>query len=1056
MNRSRRLIFFCLFFVSGACGLIYEIVWSRLLVFVFGGTTFAITTVLACFMGGLALGSFLAGRFSHRLNRPARVYGLLEIGVGLYCLLIPLLLDLALPMYQALATVSGGSFFWLTAARVLVCALILIVPTALMGATLPLLSKAFVRRAGELGGAVARLYGINTIGAFVGCAGAGFLLLPAVGLSNSILLAALLNVSAGIVAVTLTGKRFPEQHPPEVGPAPDQPPVREATPVHAPSIRPGSLLWLYGLSGLAAMAYQVAWTRALILSMGASTYAFSAIVACFILGIALGSLLISPWIGRIRAPLGWAGLLEAIIGLSALLVAPLFGEMPGLVGRLSEATNATFEHILAIEILSVGGLLIVPTLCMGALLPLICAIYEASAARSDHPEPDGDSQARSPATGQTVGAVYAANTVGTIIGATVTGFVLIPWHLVGMQRTIITASTISILIGTVFVLREKPWRRLPVYAATGVVWVVGILLALISEPWSKTVMVSGPYLGRGANPGEVVFYREGIDTTVAVTRSQAHIYSLLVNGKADASTNTRDMRTQLLLGHLPLLLNPDATEVCVIGLGSGVTASAVLAHPVRIADVVEISSAVVAAAEYFSPANHEALRDPRLRLHRADGRNFLLVGDREYDVIVSEPSNPWISGIANLFTTQFFEIARSRLKPGGLHCQWFHAYSMKADDFAAVIKTMTAVFPYVQLWEASRNDYLIICSDAPIVIDVESTYLTFGRPRVSTTLSSILINDPIQLAHYYVADGRDLTPWTGAQESLVDDLPYLEFSAPRYLLRGEPAVIAKSLRTAGRPPLLAGSTDSLLNQEFLKTIGAAQRARESLIAASSGGPRRKRFESLLNAARCTPHDARILTAIDQQLKTMSRSASEQALVRIDDLYTRIAKAAPEIERIREGRPVRPDQQQWPLGRKITPISNPEFDVMIAEAKALMEARREAEAARKAAQIATRFPHNPTALHLAGVCALKAHGAEIATSYLLRAWVMRPGDPETSYYLAGVYCLRGDDDQALAFLETAISNGFDDRARIESSEMFERLRGDVRFQRLLADIRPAGK
>lgn len=1057
MNRSRQFVFLCLFFVSGACGLIYEIVWSRLLVFVFGGTTFAITTVLGCFMGGLAVGSYLAGRLSRRVDRPARVYGLLEIGIGLYCLLVPFLLDLALPMYQVLAKVSGESFFWLTAGRVLVCAVILIIPTGFMGATLPLLSKAFVQRADEVGGAVARLYGINTIGAFVGCGSAGFFLLPAVGLSRSILLAALLNISAGLVALWMARKPAQQgrvSKPRQEGGAD----AGQFAPEYVPAIRSGVLLLLYGLSGVAAMAYQVAWTRALILAMGASTYAFSAIVACFILGIALGSLLVSPWISKIRSPLAWAGLLEALIGVSALVVVPLFGEMPGLVKRLCESAGATFERILAIEVLSVFGLLVVPTLCMGALLPLVCAIYEASRARSELSEPGAAGDARSPSAGQSVGAVYASNTLGTIIGASVTGFILIPWSLVGMQRTIVIASALSGIIATAFVLSAKAWRRSLVYGAMCLVWLGGVAFASVLQPWSKAVMVSGPYLGRHVDAArEVIFYREGVDTTVAVVSARDGVRSLLVNGKPDASDGLPDMRMQLLSAHIAFLIKPAAADVCVIGLGSGVTAGAALAHPVERVDVVEISSAVVAAAEYFSRDNNNVLGDPRAALHRADGRNFLLLGDRKYDIILSEPSNPWISGVANLFTREFFEIARRRLNPGGLHCQWIHAYSMKAEDFAAVIKTVSAVFRHVQLWDTNFDDYVILGSDEPIVIDVESMHFTFQRPAVSDMLSFLYINDPMQLAYFYIADDRQLASWTEAQAPLTDDLPQLEFSAPRYLLRSEPAVIAKALCDVDGIPTLAGRADSLLNREFLKSVKLGRKAKEYLTVARSGGPGsfQRILDCFLQMARHAPNDWRMFRRIDSQLKAWRRAAPLEARVKMDELYLEVARAASWTSRIRENRVGERAQLLWPLGKRLEAVSSPERDSMIEEAKALFDGGREEQALKTAKQAVRIFPDDLATLRLTGVWTLKAHGPEIAIPYLLKAWIMRRGDPQTNYHLARAYCLRGDQDRALAFLEAAITNGFEDRAAVESSDAFGGLRADVRFQQLLARISGAG-
>ena len=1045
----RQPVFLLLFFVSGASGLIYEIVWSRLLVLVFGGTTFAITTVLACFMGGLALGSYLAGRFIERVRHAARLYGVLEICIGVYGLAVPILLGLALPLYRVLAGLFDESFVWLTVARVVVSGAVLLLPSALMGATLPLLSQAFARRSGGTGAAVARLYGINTLGAFVGCAAAGFGLLPVVGLSKSTLAAALLNISAGGVAILAAGAQH--RDPKAAAPLRADLPGQDATLGPPVTIGPRMLLVLYGLSGFAAMAYQVAWTRALILSMGASTYAFSAIVACFILGLGLGSLLIAPWVRKIRDPLSVAGGLEGGIALSALLVVPLFGEMPGLVQRLANSLEATFASVLTVEVLSVLGLLIVPTLCMGALLPLICSAYEAS--RFSEASARGGDGASS-AAGRSVGAVYASNTLGTILGAAVTGFVLIPWSIVGMQRTIALASVLSAAIGTVFVLRSSRRRAGRTRAAVAVGWVAVVVLLAVTDPWSRAVMVSGPYLGRsGATQTEVLFYREGIDTTVAVTGEGDNL-ALRINGKPDASNGVQDMHTQILLGQIPMLLKPDARRVGIIGLGAGVTAAAVLAHPVESVDVVEISSAVVEAADHFTEANRHALDDPRLRIHRADGRNFLLLSDRKYDVIISEPSNPWISGIANLFTAEFFEIARSRLAPGGIHAQWIHAYSMEVDDFAAIIATMAHVFGHVQLWGTGFDDYVILGSDQPIVVDIEGLYLAVGRPEVNAMLSSIFINDPMQMAHYYMADAADLETWLEGNEPLVDDRPRLEFSAPRYLVKGMALEIDWHLLSPEDTLELAGNPRTMLNREFRETVLRGREAKRYLYdarAAYQRGDYEEIFDAVPQAAANAPDDQRMLWLVGKMLQKVLDDGGEIHRPAVDEAYRKIAAVAPAILKFQKPTPGNPLQFSWPLGKPFPSIWDPDHDALLKRARELAEDGDALQAVATVKEAADRFPSSITALGMAGAWLLDVHGSEEALPYLLKAWIMRPQNPEAGFHLARAYSKRRDVERALDFLEEAIRLGFDDRARIEASLAFAPIATDPRFREMVGKL-----
>jgi spermidine synthase len=1041
MNRSRKLVFLCLFFVSGACGLIYEIIWSRLLVFVFGGTTFAISTVLSCFMGGLALGSFLAGRLSHKIDRPERTYGLLEIGIGLYCLAIPFLFDMALPVYKALADISSNSFFLLTTARVVVCGLMLLIPTTLMGATLPLLSKAFVRRPGQMGGAVARLYGINTIGAFAGCAAAGFILLPTIGLSRSILLAATLNILAGIVAIVIA------KGPIETDAAKEEkkkkPAIEKVMLECGPAIMPGALLWLYGLSGFAAMAFQVSWSRALILSMGASTYAFSAIVACFILGIAIGSLLISGMIKKMRSPLGIAGLMECLIGLSALLVAPFFGQMPSLVNKLSLGEDTSFTGILTIEILCVLGLLIIPTLCMGALMPVICVIFEAIKKSSARPS-----------AGKSVGTVYASNSLGTIIGSAMAGFIMLPF--IGMQWTIIIASALSGIIGAAFIINEKAWQKKKACMLIGVIWIAGISLGIFSPRWSREAMVSGPYLGREpGNIKDILFYEEGIDTTVAITASIEGSISLRVNGKPDASDSMVDAYSQIMLAHLPLTLKPDAEDVCVIGLGSGITSGAALSHSVKTVDTIEISKAVIKASEYFSHVTNEILKDPRMRIHRADGRNFLLMTDKKYDVIISEPSNPWISGVANLFTKEFFQLSKARLKPGGIHCQWIQSYSIKAEDFANVINTLKAVFEHLQIWEMAQNDYLIVCSDNQIPLDIEKIYFASQQPNIKSMMSNIKINDPMQLAHHYIAGYRDIRQWVEDKKILIDDRPHLEFSAPSYLLKDDCIKIAGTLDSHKGMPSLKGNQNSTLNAEFLERIRNSRMSRKILNVdfqlAYDRGDLAATLDSLLRIAALAPTDYRMIQYLDIALNDMRKTKNVSILPMIDEAYSRIGELTPMSKTFDEVSGEDNYHITWPFENIKKQYTDPEYKSLNDEVVKHFNDKDFEKALEKVKITASKYPYDATTQLRAGAWSLDLRDHEQAIGYLLKAWVIAPAEPNLNFNLARAYFRRGDIDRALYFLEIAFDNGYNDRSKIERSELFQGLKGDTRFMQLLSTL-----
>ena len=994
MHTGHKNIFLGLFFLSGACGLTYEIVWSRLLVLVFGGTTFAITTVLTCFMGGLALGSFLAGRRSSRAARPERVYGLLEIGIGLMALAVPVLLELSTGVYRALAGAVGDSFLLLTGARVLVSGFILLLPTTAMGATLPLLVSAFARHGKGGGGGVAVLYGANTLGAFVGCAGAGFFLLPKLGLSGSTLTAAVLNLAAGSVALLLA-RRSPRREPEaaaETGagearqvPSEAATAATESIAGSAPSalgrldvpskVGNRTLLALYALSGFAAMAYQVAWTRALILSLGSSTYSFSLIVSCYIFGLAVGSLGMSRWVDTLKRPLAVAGSLQGLIALGALFVVPLFGELPAVVARATGTEGASFSSVLWVEALWVFGLLVVPTLAMGALLPLICRIYDPA-----------DQQA-----GRSVGDVYAANTAGTIVGAAVAGFVLIPWSPIGMEHTIHLASGLNLLVGSAFLLAEKP-RKVLRYALAGGAWAAAVLAVGVTEPWSRERMVSGPYLGRDkAEEWDVVFYREGVDTTVAVEKlGDTGKLSLSVNGKPDASNILGDMPTQMLLGIIPALLRPAAREVCIIGLGSGMSVGSLLLFDVERVDVAEISQGVVEGSRYFDPDSHAPLDDPRVHLHRADGRNLLLLADRRYDMILSEPSNPWISGVSNLFTREFFELARSRLVPGGLHAQWIQGYTISPDDIAAILRTLGEVFPHYQVWEMSLNDYLVVASTEPLAIDMESLYFSFQHPPLQRELGRIYITNPLQLANHYITDREHLSPWLAEAEVLSDDHNFLEFDAPHFLLSETQHDIALAIYRLGAAPAFADDSDGVLEQIFTDVVERSRkrglRFREIPRAASEDMTAYVRaLNETITYART---DIRTLFAIAEQVQSLVESGAP-----VSGLDARMKRIKPEA---------------WPFGR-IDP--RPTVSLLAGEGRKLIEGGGDLRAA----------------------CA-----------HLLRAWLREPANGEVLYDLARAYAGRGQREKALGFIAAARQAGSADGDRIAAEPLFDALRGDPRL------------
>jgi len=782
------------FFTSGACGLVYELVWTRQLALIFGGTTYAISTVLVAFMGGLGGGSLVAGRLAPRLARPIRGYAVLEILIGLYALAVPLLLSLAEPLYRSLYPAAAASPLALTAARFAIGAVVLFIPSAMMGATLPLLVHVVSARGRAAGSTVGLLYGVNSLGAVCGVLATAFLLIPSFGVTAASRVAVAGNILVGVLALLLlregaapVGAETAERKPKRAAPA---------VALTAPLRR--AVFALILVSGFTAMVYQVAWTRALVLSIGSSTYAFSLILAAFILGIAAGSLLITPIVERLRDPLRAIAWVEIGIGALAVLILPAYNLAPRVVYKLVQEHGDNIDALLAVEFALIVAITLGPTLLMGALFPL--AVRALSAARGD-------------AAG-TTGNAYAWNTLGNILGAFCAGFLFIRSEVLGAHGSIVVAGLMNVVAGAglIILVSGPSASALKRFGPL----IAGLALLSVSVQafggWDAAALNSGAFLGSDP-PGaleknnELLYVGDGPDMTVVVRQGRGERseerFSLAVNGKTDASTSPTDMMTQILIGHLPIVLTPSPREVCVIGLGSGVTLGSVAAYDaVQRIDCVEISEQVIYAAnEYFAPFNRGILsgQDPRIRLFAADGRNHLLLNEATYDVIISEPSNPWIAGVANLFTHEFFQLARSRLRPGGTLCVWMHGYRMSIDNFQLVVRTLGASFAHISIWEMAPADYAILATDSEERVPAAEVLSRLAAPAVREDLFRVAIARPEQLLGRAVAGGQTLRAWVGPGELHTDDNARLEFSAPRQLYRMNPEPIIRALDALASP-----------------------------------------------------------------------------------------------------------------------------------------------------------------------------------------------------------------------------------------------------------------
>ena len=752
--------------------------WTRLFALVMGNTHYSVAAVLTTFMGGLALGSMLGGKVADRFSKSLRVYGILEIFIGIFCLLVPLLIELSLPALKWIYANYQGHYFQASFFRFLVSSTILIIPTVLMGATFPLISKIFSRNDETIGQDSGLAYAVNTFGAFWGALGSAFLIMPALGMQGSIWLAAGINISIGLIVLGVFWNS--ETH--DNDNSQSIPSGNESDSEIASSKERFCILLVFGFSGVSAMVYQVAWNRVFSLVLGSSVYAFSLIVTAFILGLALGAVFFSRICTRIKDLSFALGAIQIGIGLSALFVLPLFAFVPFVNQWGYQKLGVEFEIVQFVNFCIIFSFIFLPTFLMGAQFPVVIRAVSGGLQK----------------VGKTIASAYSSNTIGAIVGAFVGGFFLVP--LLGLEKSIFFAALLNIALGVLLILLlSRASFTIRSYVLPTIL--LACYLAGNKFPkWDKAIISSGSYMPYRIKDldeavqknNKVLFYKEGMHATVTTELSVSGNIFLRVNGKTDASL-ALDMRTQLLSGYLPLLLHPNPKSALVIGMGSGITAGAVERFPLNKIDLVEISETVVEGAKFFGPFSHFAMDDPRLKLILEDGRNHIALTEEKYDVIISEPSNPWISGIGALFTREFFELTKQRLNPNGIVCIWVHT-NMSPSNFKSIVKTFNGSFSSVTMWESIvGDDYLLIGSNSSYKISYKKALQLFEEPSSKDDLDSIGIRNIRDLMSLMIMSKKSTLEFSKEAPVHKDDDLSLEFQAPKYLYKDDRGTLVRQI-----------------------------------------------------------------------------------------------------------------------------------------------------------------------------------------------------------------------------------------------------------------------
>lgn len=770
------------FFASGVCGLIYEVVWVRMFGLVLGNTTYAISMTLGAFFAGMALGGLFAGRYVDRLKvgerrRLIRLYAYLEFGIGASAVFVGSGISLLQTVFiWTNQNVSDASTI-IHPVRFVFSFVLLLVPTALMGATLPILSKFIITPYEGVRKGLGLLYGINTFGAALGCLAAGFVLIRTFGVDRTVLIAVVINITIGAVVLILDRLGFfcCINNEPSFGEkrreASDRPIAAIAKSGAYVSDSQHStkivVIAMFGLSGFASIAYELVWARLLSSIFLNSVYSFATMLATFLCGLAIGSVIVARFVKWQKSPLTLLAVVEFGIGICGLILVALFNRLPDISARISAIVQTTgapsWGMNICIEFVLSFMVMIVPCALMGMTLPLAGQIAARDVTLL----------------GRCIGNVYASTTIGGIAGALITGCFLIP--ISGVKLSEIFIAGLNIVIGMVFLViaRRHTWGSFNLYVKAVVIPLLAVFAIGIGVFYAVTD------IRMWSGDGELLYYKEDPAATVSVTKGEDGDKRLTVNRKYTLGTS-KAAPLQKRMGYIPLLLHGNPEDVLVIGMGTGITLGAVTSYSqTKTVKCVEVISSVVeAAATYFVEENNNACNDSKTEIINEDGRNYLLLNKDKYDLIISDLFVPYHAGAGALYSEEHFRLCRDRLSKGGVFCQWLPLYQMSTKEFRVICRTVAAVFPHATLWFCNFEKGLIcgvVGSGHKLAISPHSLSQTMDDVDNAHQLKRAFLGTPDELLSLFITDKAGIESFTDGCAINTDNDPVIEFMAPKNL-----------------------------------------------------------------------------------------------------------------------------------------------------------------------------------------------------------------------------------------------------------------------------------
>jgi spermidine synthase len=753
INRIQHTILFIVLFFSGISALIYQIVWIRKFGLVFGVDVFTMATVLSAFMGGLALGSIIFGKMVDKVKNPLTLFMLLECGIGLFAIFFPFTFKGLINLYTPVIQRFGPSEYSAQIIKFVFSFIYLLIPTILMGGTLPVIFKFFVKQLKNLGWHVSNLFAINNLGAVTGCFMAGFILIKTFGITTSLYIAAFINIINAVMVFLVfksigTDTVLPENE----NNTPNN--VHDSNKLSKPLLR--LVLWIFAIEGFATLAFEVIWTRIFIgFSFDKTTYFYSVIILGFIFGLSLGSFLISKRVDTRKNLVTLLASLEILIGLISLGLLILFSKL-SLILNLQRTVFDPWIKIIGKEYLMFFLILIIPATLTGMVYPIVSKLYADNINKL----------------GNRMGMIGFLDTIGSVLGSFVAGFILIP--VLGVVPSFLTIVSLNVILGVLLLTFDKMInKRLKTILLSFTLLLT--LILFIKAPakkyfswWDKS-----RYELWSNFVEKTLFYYEGVDGTVTL-RQYYNYVGLNINGHNTAYTSLKDQIVNRMLGYVPYMTHHNPHRALVIGFGLGFTVESLIQSDIDTVDVAEICTGVIKSGLTLNTWNNGALKNPKVHTYLEDGRELLFKTGARYDIITSNAVHPRLSN--NIYTQDFYELCRDRMNKGGITCQWATPNWLNELEFKAQLKAFINAFKFSQLWYINEYTIILIGSEEPIRIDYSLISERFNDKKIQSDLLNINMTQPYEFVAQFSMNQDQLRKYCQDAPSNTDDYPIVEFS----------------------------------------------------------------------------------------------------------------------------------------------------------------------------------------------------------------------------------------------------------------------------------------